>query len=128
MNDLEKRCLEFAKGVRNYCKKVERNAVNYVYIKQIIRSSSSIGANYIEANEKLGNKDLLMKLRIARREAKETEYWLELLEDEHPEENKSLKDEVAQLRKILSSIIFKIQSKNNYNHIVTFLIFVFLNL
>lgn len=111
MNDLEKRCMEFAKGVRNYCKGVERNAVNYVYIKQIIRSSSSIGANYIEANEKLGNKDLLMKLRIARREAKETEYWLELLEDEHPEENMNLKDEVIQLRKILSSIIFKIQNK-----------------
>lgn len=108
MNELEERCLRFAKDVRDYCKGLRRDVVDTVYIKQVVRSSSSIGANYIEANEKLGKNDLLMKLRIARREAKETEYWLELLENENQEMNKELQVEVIELRKILSTIIIKI--------------------
>lgn len=72
--DLEIRCEQFALSVRDFCRKLQHDTINLVYIKQIIRSSSSIGANYIEANENLGKQDQKMKLRIARKEAKETMY------------------------------------------------------
>lgn len=109
MSELELRCLNFAKNVKIYCRGLKRDIINEVYIKQIIRSSSSIGANYIEANERLGQKDLIMKLKIARREAKETGYWLELLDDDETQQIISLKNEALELRKILSSIILKLQ-------------------
>lgn len=109
MNELELRCLKFAKEVRNYCRKVKQDTVNLVYIKQVVRSSSSIGANYIEANERLGAKDIVMKMKIARREAKETEYWLELLNVDNDEITNSLKNEALQLRKIISAMIKKLE-------------------
>lgn len=83
-------------------------------VKQVIRSSGSIGANYIEANESLGDKDKIMKLRISRKEAKETVYWLTILERTNTEMNveiKNLKNEAEELRKIFSAIILKLSSK-----------------
>ena len=108
MNELEQRCLTFAKDVRDYCRQLKFDSVNKVYISQIIRSSSSVGANYIEANEKLGKQDLIMRLRIARKEAKETQYWLELLTYGADTELDKLKREVVELRRILSAIINKV--------------------
>lgn len=75
MQPLEERCEQFAKAVRDYCRDFSYGVINHVYIRQIIRSSSSIGANYIETNENLGPGDLLLHLRISRKEAKETQYW-----------------------------------------------------
>jgi four helix bundle protein len=109
MNDLEIRTLKFAKEVRDFCRGIKPDVVSTVYIRQVVRSSS-IGANYIEANEKLGKQDLIMHLRIARKEAKETKYWLELLEGQ-PQETSRLKMESEELRRILSAIINKVQQK-----------------
>ena len=81
--------------------------------KQLVRSSGSVGANYIEANEKLGEKDLSFRLKIARKEAKESKYWLRLLQELNPElkeKSETLLFEVEELRKILSAIITKINS------------------
>ena len=78
--------------------------------KQLVRSSGSVGANYIEANEKLGDKDLLFRLKIARKEAKESKFWLQLLNDLNPDQklaSELLLYEVEELRKILSAIITK---------------------
>lgn len=80
-----------------------------MYIRQLVRSSSSIGANYIEANEKLGKQDLLMRLKIARKEAKETTYWLEHFIADDLQRLKELKQEAEELRRILSAIINKLQ-------------------
>lgn len=77
--DLELRTLKFVKEVRDFCMALKKDVINSVYIKQLIRSSSSIGANYLEANDNLGEKDLLMRVRISRKEAKETKYWIELI-------------------------------------------------
>ncbi|MBX2904887.1 MAG: four helix bundle protein [Taibaiella sp.] len=74
----------------------------------MVRSSSSVGANYIEANEKLGKQDLVMRLRIARKEAKETQFWLELIVGDN-EIQARLKQEAEELRRILSAIINKVQ-------------------
>ena len=78
---------------------------NIEYSKQLVRSSSSIGANYIEANEALGKKDFKMRVRIGRKEAKESAYWLRLIVEANNEkqakEGKKLYNEATELKKIL---------------------------
>lgn len=78
--DLEERTELFAKQVRRFVKRLLRTVCNAEDVKQLARSSGSVGANYIEANEALGKKDFRMHLRISRKEAKESRYWLRLLD------------------------------------------------
>jgi four helix bundle protein len=102
--------LEFAKKVIYLCKSLPKNTINLELIKQIIRSSCSIGANYREANEALGKKDFTHRLRISRKEAKETTYWLELILEANPEFKQHaqiLIKETRELRNIISAIIEK---------------------
>jgi len=110
--ELEERFLKFAKDVRDFCRLVKWDIINAQYVKQVIRSSGSIGANYIEASDHLGKLDEKMRLKISRREAKETVYWLQLvlLYEEISLENKRiyLIDEGTQIKKILSSILGKL--------------------
>ncbi|OHB13964.1 MAG: four helix bundle protein [Candidatus Zambryskibacteria bacterium RIFCSPLOWO2_12_FULL_45_14] len=107
--DLEDRCLIFAKKVRDYIKKLPRNTSNIEYSKQLIRSSGSVGANYIEANESLSRKDFFMRIKISRKEAKESEYWLSLAESNNDivSEKDGLIQEATELRKIFGSILEK---------------------
>ena len=113
MNNLENRCLDFAVNVRLLLKQLPKLVSNYEDSKQVARSSGSIGANYIKANESLGEKDKLMKMRISRKEAKETIFWLTVLLKVNPELNESfdtLIAEASELNKILSSIILKLEN------------------
>ncbi|MEO6177878.1 MAG: four helix bundle protein [Flavobacterium circumlabens] len=108
--DLEERTFLFAKECRLYIRTLPKTISNIEDGKQLIRSSDSVGANYIEANEKLGNKDLLFRLKISRKEAKESKFWLRLLNELNPDQkiiSDSLLFEVEELRKILSAIITK---------------------
>ena len=111
--DLEDRTLIFAKQIINFCKNLTNNTINFKLIDQLIRSAGSIGANYREANDSLGKKDFIHRLRIARKESKETIFWLELVK----EANKNISidnliDECCQLRNILSAIIKKVDNNN----------------
>lgn len=109
---LEERFGYFGTKVRDFCTALKWDVINKAYISQVIRSSGSVGANYIEASDSLGKADELMKLKIARREAKETNHWLKLIltyEDKNLEEERArLIDECAQIKLILSSIINKL--------------------
>jgi four helix bundle protein len=108
--DLEERTTNFGIAVVNFCQKLDKNFINNPLISQVVRSSGSIGANYREANDPLGKKDFLHKLRISRREAKEALHWLELLEttvQEEKPEIKTLKQEAKELTYIFTSIINK---------------------
>jgi four helix bundle protein len=108
--DLEERTYLFARDCRLYVKKLHKSISNMEDGKQLVRSSGSVGANYIEANEKLGDKDFLFRAKIARKEAKESKYWIRLLQDLNPELNEfsiKLLEEAEELRKILSTIISK---------------------
>lgn len=109
--DLEERTLNFAKEIRLFFKLLPRTVANLEDGKQIIRSSGSIGANYIEANESLGKKDFILRVRIARKEAKETRFWLNLIDTNSKTDlenrRKELTNEVTELLKILSSILNK---------------------
>lgn len=108
--DLEERTFLFAKDCRFYIQKLPKTISNIEDGKQLVRSSGSVGANYIEANEKLGDKDFLFRAKISRKEAKESKYWLRLLHEmnlEFQEISKPLIEESEELRKILSTIISK---------------------
>lgn len=114
--NLEQRTFEFAKACRFYVKVLPFSISNSVDGKQLIKASGSVGANYIEANEKLGNKDLVFRLRIARKEVKEAQYWLQLLgalNKPFEEQANTLIVEALELRKILSSMIRKISLKDS---------------
>lgn len=112
--NLEERTFRFAIEVRAFLRKIKSNDLNRDDFRQVIRSSGSIGANYIEANAGMSKKDLLYRLRICRKEAKETNYWLKIIlnsvEDENKEQIQLLIDESFELLKIFSSIIEKVKS------------------
>ncbi|NCT18371.1 MAG: four helix bundle protein [Flavobacteriaceae bacterium CG_4_8_14_3_um_filter_34_10] len=108
--DLEERSYIFAKNCRLVVSKLNRTISNIEDGKQLIKSSGSIAANYIEANEKLGDKDFKFRLKIARKEAKESILWLKLLRDLNAMERLEIEDliqEANELRKILLTIITK---------------------
>lgn len=112
--DLEERTLNFSKEVIRFCKKLPKETVNFKLIDQLIRSSTSVGANYREANDSLGKRDFIHRLKIARKEAKETIYWLELILENNLGQNKQvgqLINEAIELRNILSAIIIKATNK-----------------
>ena len=107
--DLEERTFKFAKRAMQYFKNLPRSIANIEISKQGIRSSGSIGANFIEANEAFSRKDFLMRVKISRKESKETIYWLRLSE---PSENQSaeqeyLLKEATEIMKIFGSIVEK---------------------
>jgi len=109
--DLEDRTLEFAMKVRDFIRNLPRTISNIEDIKQLVRSSGSIGANYIEANESLGKKDFVMKIKICRKESKESKYWLQLVDTNNNNNlNKERQDfikEATELMMIFSSIMRK---------------------
>jgi four helix bundle protein len=110
--DLEERTFQFAKKVRLWVKKIPKTVENIEDIKQLIKASGSVGANYIEANESLSKKDFSMRIRISRKEAKESAYWIRLIletNDNLPdvETGKYLFQEATEIKKILSSIELK---------------------
>jgi four helix bundle protein len=78
--DLEERTFQFAVAMRAFVKCLPRTIANIEDMKQLVRASGSVGANYIEANEALGKKDFIMKIKICRKEAKESRYFLRLLD------------------------------------------------
>jgi four helix bundle protein len=107
--DLEERTALFAEKSRAFVKRLPRTIANIEDAKQFIRASGSIGANYIEANEAIGKKDFVMKIKICRREAKETCYWLRLLDvgGELVEERQQLSSEAKELMNIFGAILRK---------------------
>ena len=109
--DLEDRTLTFARAVRIFVKTLPRSVSNQEDLKQLVRASGSVGANYIEANEALSKKDFLMRAKISRKEAKESRYWLQLIDvgsDRALEKDRGdLIQEATELMNIFGSIIRK---------------------
>ena len=109
--DLEERTYVFAKNVRTLAAKLPKAIWFNEDIKQLVRASGSVGANYIEANESLSKKDFLMRLKISRREAKECGHFLRLISENADglleKELCELYLEAREIRNILSAIILK---------------------
>lgn len=111
--DLENRCFLFAKRIRAFLKNVPFSLSNREDSIQLIRSSGSVGANYLESNEGVSRKDFLYRVKVCRKEAKESTYWLNLIDIEgkielEPEQ-KSLFHASIELQKIFLSIIKKFE-------------------
>lgn len=109
--DLEKRTTDFAIRVTILCRSVPKDSINNRITGQTVGSGGSIGANYREANDSLGKKDFLQRMRISRKEAKEVIHWLVVLrsaneETFHKEIDECIK-EATELKNILSTIIKK---------------------
>jgi four helix bundle protein len=109
--DLEDRTLAFAKKVRGFVKTLRKTTANIEDGKQLTRASGSVGSNYIEANESLGKKDFFMRIKICRKEAKESRYWLRLVDansdPDQENERKNLEKEATELMNIFGSIVRK---------------------
>jgi four helix bundle protein len=107
--NLENRTYLFAKDVYLFIKSIPKTITNFEICKQLTRSAGSIGANYIEANEALGKKDFRMHIKISKKEAKETIYWLSLLEVKSTQlsHKNALKKEARELMNILGAILSK---------------------
>lgn len=108
--DLEGRTFKFAQDCRKFCRNVALDMSNKEDTKQLVRSSGSVAANYIEANESLSKKDFVFRIKICRKEAKECILWLRLIENSNPDLHalqKELIVEAEELVKIFSSIVVK---------------------
>lgn len=111
--DLEERTMKFAKMVNRYVNELPKTIPNLENGKQLVRSSGSVGANYIEANESVSDKDCILRMKICRKEAKESAFWLNLTEPngERAGEKLLLIKEAQELTKIFGSIIEKLNRK-----------------
>lgn len=108
--DLEQRTFLFERDCRFFLKKLPKTIQTIEDGKQLIRSSVSVGANYIEANESLSKKDFYYRIKICRKESKESNYWLSLLavcNTEFQSEINILIQEATELKRIFSSILDK---------------------
>ena len=107
--DLEPRTFQYGKKCILLVMNMPKNLASIELGRQLIRSGGSVGANYIEANEGLGEKDFVMHIKICRKEAKESAYWLRMLKETklytNIEPMDKLIQESSELIKIFSSII-----------------------
>jgi four helix bundle protein len=111
--DLEERTEVFARKVRDYVRQLPKDVTNMEYSRQLVRASGSVGANYIEANEALSKKDFVMRIKISRKESKESRYWLRLIvpRNGQVQEQEWLIQEATELMMIFSAILRKTQSE-----------------
>lgn len=112
--DLEERTAQFGESVIDFAKTLPRNLINNQLIGQIVRSSTSIGANYMEADGAESKKDFRHKIAICKKEAKETKHWLRMIARANPNkqgECKKLSNEAQELTLIFSSILLSQKDK-----------------
>jgi len=106
--DLADRTFRFGLNIISFCKTLPQDHINKPLVSQLVRSGTSVGANYHEADEANSRKDFINKIAIAKKEAKETKYWLNLfgvsLEDRRINASK-LSQEAQELNLIFAAII-----------------------
>lgn len=114
--NLEPRTIKFSGDVISFLKKLKRDAINSPLINQLVRSSTSVGANYCEANGASSKKDFKNKIYICKKECKETKYWLEIIaraNEEHANQCRILWKEAQELTMVFSKIILTLENKES---------------
>jgi len=112
--DLEERTAKFSENTIDFIRKINRNDINRNIIQQLVRSATSIGANYCEANASSSRKDFRNKIYICKKEANETKYWLRVLAKSNPELKNQIRDlweETHQFHLIFQKITTTIDKK-----------------
>jgi len=113
--DLEERTAKFGEDTINFIRTVEKNEINRPLSSQIIRSATSVGANYMEANQAASKKDFRNKIKICQKEANETKHWLRMIASANPNKKglcKKLWSEAHQLTLIFAKISSSCETKN----------------
>ena len=109
--DLEDRTFQFAQSVRSFVKTLPKTITNIEDVRQLVRASGSVAANWIEADEALSKKDFLMRVKICRKEAKESRLFLRLIDPGVDADNIAMRNDLAgearELVLIFSTIISK---------------------
>ena len=106
--DLEERTALFGEAIIEFAKTLSRNIINNPLINQIVRSGTSIGVNYMEADGAESRKDFRHKIAICKKESKETKHWLRMIAKANPEKTegcRKLWTEAQELTLIFSSIL-----------------------
>jgi len=113
--NLEDRTFDFANNCKEFLKKIEKNIHNVEYYKQLVRSSGSVAANFIEANESFSRNDFSHRITICRKEAKESRLWLRLIdinEQQLANSRDMLIQETMELTRIFGAMLEKIKNTN----------------
>lgn len=105
--DLAERTVKFAEAVIEFAYKVDKNPVTLPLISQLVRSATSIGANYCEANEAITRKEFVHRIGICRKESKETEFWMRMIKKASDRDVDAFSKEARELNLIFSAIIRK---------------------
>lgn len=109
--DLEERTFLFAQNCARFVKKLHKTIAHIEYGKQLVRSSGSVAANYIEANESLSKKDFIHRIKICRKEVKESRLWVRLSEVQSDSDSANMQrvliQEATELMKIFGAILEK---------------------
>ena len=112
--DLEERTAKFGEEIIEFCKSIKQDAITKPIISQLIRSGTSIGANYMEANAASSKRDFRNKIFICKKEAQETKHWLRMMTKciiERKEEIKKLWKECQELTLIFQKITSSLKNK-----------------
>ena len=113
--DLEKRTAKFSEDIVMFLHGLKKDVINLPLISQLVRSATSIGANYCEANGACSKKDFKNKIYICKKEAKETKYWLQVIAKAnaaHADQCRVFWKEAQELTLIFSKIIITLEKKN----------------
>ncbi len=114
--DLLERTEKFSLRIRDFCLKLKKDTINIEYVRQLVRAGGSVAANYIEANENLGDGDLKYRIKVCRKETKESRLWMKhvLTYDsaELEKERSELIQEAFELERIFGSILKKLMYKD----------------
>ena len=114
--DLEKRTTIFSENIIIFLRNIKKDNINIPLINQLIRSATSIGANYFEANGASSKKDFKNKICICKKEARETKYWLQLIAKANPDKKEECRvfwQEAQELTLIFSKIIITIEKEKS---------------
>lgn len=114
--DLEERTATFGENIIQFCRNVKRDPIVLPLLIQLIRSATSIGANYMEANGASSPKDFANKIYICKKEAQESKHWLRMLASYYPENKKELGrhwKESQEFVLIFHKIVTTLKTKNS---------------
>ena len=112
--DLEERTARFGEGVIGLCRVIRSDPIAAPLINQLVRSATSIGVNYTEANNASSKKDFRNKIFICKKESQETKHWLRMMANavpDHKEKLRPLWQECQELTKIFQKIITSVDAK-----------------
>lgn len=113
--DLEERTAKFGEEIIKFCRSAKRDSIALPLLSQLVRSGTSIGANYMEANGASSRKDFANKIYISKKEAQETKHWLRMLAVYYPDDKEILRkywQEAQEFTLIFHKIVSTIKTRN----------------